>query len=407
MSRHYLWAATALCATAIAFAAPATAGAQGFGDRLKKKAQEAAKRKLEQRAEKRAGEATDKALDTVECAATDKLCQDKQAATAGGVAAATGKPGEGVWANYDFTPGGRPLFVTDFSDDDVGDFPRRLELVDGNVEVVEWGGRRFLRAMSRFTLRIPLPETLPERFTLEFDLHSNHTTAYGSAVKIDFGMKENADHVVCGTMEAGIYGRGGFDRKAVMDIGARKLQGTVIRCRIMADGKYTKVYVNEMRVANHPNTTLGRARSITIGGEPREETPLLIGDIRVAAGGRKLYDALSASGRVATQGIFFDTGSDRIRPESTPTLKEIGQMLTEHPDLELTIEGHTDNVGDAKANHDLSQRRAAAVKTYLVSKHGIGESRLSSTGLGDKKPVAPNTTPEGRQQNRRVELVKK
>jgi len=109
---------------------------------------------------------------------------------------------------------------------------------------------------------------------------------------------------------------------------------------------------------------------------------------------------------VATQGIYFDTGSDRIRPESTPTLKEIGQMLTEHPDLKLTIEGHTDNVGDAAANHDLSHRRAKAVAQYLVTKHGVDASRLQSTGFGDKKPAAANTTPEGRQQNRRVELVK-
>ena len=125
------------------------------------------------------------------------------------------------------------------------------------------------------------------------------------------------------------------------------------------------------------------------------------------AGGKKLYDALSESGRVATQGIYFDTGSDRIRPESTPTLKEIGTMLTEHGDLKLTIEGHTDNVGNAAANQDLSQRRAAAVKDYLVAKHGIDSSRINSAGLGDKKPAAPNATPEGRQQNRRVELVKR
>jgi OOP family OmpA-OmpF porin len=75
-------------------------------------------------------------------------------------------------------------------------------------------------------------------------------------------------------------------------------------------------------------------------------------------------------------------------------------------DLKLTIEGHTDNVGDAKANHDLSHRRAKAVTQYLVDKHGIDASRLQSTGFGDKKPTAKNDTPEGRQQNRRVELVK-
>jgi OmpA-OmpF porin, OOP family len=60
----------------------------------------------------------------------------------------------------------------------------------------------------------------------------------------------------------------------------------------------------------------------------------------------------------------------------------------------------------AAANRDLSQPGAAAVNAYLVAKHGIDSSRLDSAGYGDKKPAAPNTTPEGRQQNRRVELVK-
>jgi outer membrane protein OmpA-like peptidoglycan-associated protein len=80
-------------------------------------------------------------------------------------------------------------------------------------------------------------------------------------------------------------------------------------------------------------------------------------------------------------------------------------MLTEHPDLSLTIEGHTDNVGDAQANVALSSKRAEAVKSYLVGK-GVSADRLSTKGLGATKPAAPNTTAEGRQQNRCVELVK-
>lgn len=81
-------------------------------------------------------------------------------------------------------------------------------------------------------------------------------------------------------------------------------------------------------------------------------------------------------------------------------------MLKEHGDLTLTIEGHTDNVGTEQANKELSNRRAAAVKAFLVSTYGVDGGRLQSVGVGAAKPVAPNTTAEGRQQNRRVELVK-
>ena len=81
-------------------------------------------------------------------------------------------------------------------------------------------------------------------------------------------------------------------------------------------------------------------------------------------------------------------------------------MLKEHPDLKLAIEGHTDNVGDAAANQKLSEKRANAVKQYLVSSYGIDAGRLTAKGLGATKPVGSNDTLEGRQNNRRVELVK-
>jgi outer membrane protein OmpA-like peptidoglycan-associated protein len=175
--------------------------------------------------------------------------------------------------------------------------------------------------------------------------------------------------------------------------------------RIMADGQYVKVYMNDTRIANIPNADLGRSNRIEIEIPAQPEAPVFLGNLRIMAGGKKLYDAIAAEGRVATQGILFDTNSDRIRPESTPTLKEIVAMLNEHPELRLAIEGHTDNAGQDASNQALSEKRAAAVKAHLVAE-GIDASRLESKGLGAAQPAAPNTTPEGRQQNRRVELVK-
>lgn len=154
---------------------------------------------------------------------------------------------------------------------------------------------------------------------------------------------------------------------------------------VLATGQ--NAIMGDKRVANLPNADLGRARKIWVQIPASDESPAYVGPIRVAAGGRKLYDALSASGRVATQSILFDTGSDHIRAESTPTLKEITTMLTEHPDLSLTIEGHTDDVGDAEANVALSAKRAEAVRAYLVGK-GIGGDRLTTKGLGASRPAA-------------------
>ena len=95
---------------------------------------------------------------------------------------------------------------------------------------------------------------------------------------------------------------------------------------------------------------------------------------------------------MATQGIYFETGADTNRPESSGTLKQIANMLTEHAELKLTIEGHTDNVGNAAANQSLSEKRARAVKETLASVYGISADRLESVGFGDSKPAAPNST---------------
>jgi outer membrane protein OmpA-like peptidoglycan-associated protein len=94
-----------------------------------------------------------------------------------------------------------------------------------------------------------------------------------------------------------------------------------------------------------------------------------------------------------------------IKPESGPTLRSILALLNEDPGLKFAIEGHTDNQGGPKVNGPLSEKRAAAVKAWLVNQ-GIDGSRLTSKGLGQTKPLDTNDTAEGRANNRRVEFVK-
>lgn len=116
--------------------------------------------------------------------------------------------------------------------------------------------------------------------------------------------------------------------------------------------------------------------------------------------------ALERDGKIALRGILFDTGKDTLKPESDAVLAEIVTLLSGNPGLKVSIDGHTDNVGNAKANLALSKKRAESVKKFLVGK-GVAAARLFAEGYGDSKPVGPNTTEEGRAQNRRVELVKK
>lgn len=107
--------------------------------------------------------------------------------------------------------------------------------------------------------------------------------------------------------------------------------------------------------------------------------------------------------KVVLNNIFFDFDKATLRRESTSELERLQKLLTEAPALRLEISGHTDNVGQAAYNKDLSQRRAKAVVDYLVSK-GTDKARLTFAGYGDAQPVAPNATKAGRQLNRRTEF---
>lgn len=125
----------------------------------------------------------------------------------------------------------------------------------------------------------------------------------------------------------------------------------------------------------------------------------------VTADAKQMGDDIDKSGHVAVYGIQFDTGKAAILPASEPVLQEVQKLLESRPDLKIRIEGHTDNVGQRPANQALSQRRAQAVMGWLIA-NGIDAARLSAQGFADTKPVADNSTEEGRAKNRRVELVK-
>jgi OmpA-OmpF porin, OOP family len=416
----------------VGFALLATAGLPQLaeaqiGNRVRDTARRAAERETLRQVDRQVTQA-------VRCVLTDQACIDKakaegkevQVVDAQGNAVSASAPastaaqrvGEGAWANYDFVPGERVLFADDFSGDRVGNFPRRLEFVNGTMEIVEMHGGRYLRATSDARFEIILPESLPERFTIEFEAHLPHWwhqlfVAVGEPAGGYRGIRavyQRLDRYpfsyvqLSKQFQSGIAGPDGG--KALTRY--EPLHERIVPVRIMADGSYVKVFLDERRIANVPNANLQRSGRIGvfITGEVREDRPVFVGNFRIAAGGPSLYDALQADGRVTTQGILFDTGSDRLRPESTPTLKEIGDMLRQHGSLRLRIEGHTDNVGQAAANQALSEKRAAAVRQHLVSSYGIDAGRLEAVGKGQTEPAAGNDTPEGRQNNRRVVLVR-
>ena len=118
-----------------------------------------------------------------------------------------------------------------------------------------------------------------------------------------------------------------------------------------------------------------------------------------------IYRELNETGFIALD-IHFDIGKSTIKAESQPIIDALFDMLKSNPDLKVSIEGHTDNTGNADANKKLSIARAQAVMDALIKK-GIAKTRLTSTGFGQEVPVADNRTEDGKAKNRRVEIVKK
>ena len=108
--------------------------------------------------------------------------------------------------------------------------------------------------------------------------------------------------------------------------------------------------------------------------------------------------------KTAFDNLEFETGKNIIKEESLPSLTELAEVLVKKTDWKLQIAGHTDNVGAAQSNLVLSKRRAEAVRAFMESK-SVSIERLSVLYFGETEPVADNTTNEGRQKNRRVEMT--
>ena len=329
---------------------------------------------------------------------------------------ATTKSDSKIWENYDFVPGNKVLFYTDFSEDRVGNFARGMKYVSGPAEVVERDGIKVLRATGTVQFLVPVGRILPQRFTLEIDAIAPSAGALTRAVSFEGGAKwlANAQSAtVSWNPRAGFYEGSGKDiSSSVSEIpGAMRDQmvGNVVHLRVLMDSGYFKMYANERRLYNVPEFAFKRDSVIRIAldGAEAEGMAVYVTSIRVAESESDvLYDALLAKGRWATQGILFETGKAELRPESRPVLKEIASTMKKYGDLKILIEGHTDNVGSAAGNVTLSDQRAAAVKAALVADFAIDANRLTTKGFGDTKPSMPNTSAAGRSQNRRVEIVK-
>ncbi len=362
----------------------------GIGDALKKKTSDAAKKASEE-AEKALADSTNQ--------------EPSEGESAGATAGTRATKVSAVSTKFDYVPGDSVIFMDDFTQDELGEFPQRWRLNEGTFEVVEMEGERWLRCVSadgRVRMKLSGAEPLPEFWTLEFDFYGTEPIANALTVRA-LGDGEGA--VWEATFPQGedlAFRSGDF-------FSTTPLEGTAVEGRhhvmFMARGKAMKAYMNRQRMASVPEYASVAGAPATIEFRLWASSQPMITNVRFAEGCRPPKDML-AEGKLVTHGIRFATGSDVVMPESAPVLRQIVSYMEANPAVKLKITGHTDNVRSAPSNLDLSRRRATSVAKVLSGELGIAADRFETDGKGDTEPMASNAKPEGRAMNRRVEFAK-
>jgi outer membrane protein OmpA-like peptidoglycan-associated protein len=326
-----------------------------------------------------------------------------------------------IVSKYDFIPGEKVIFFDDFTSESVGDFPAQW-LTNGSGEIVtaeKFPGRWF--HITKGGYYIPeAKEDFTDNFTIEFDFIPMTTDNSETIYSISF-------YLLTGSLSepggGGEPGDAGFQLSLDYDnLGwknwsiatEQRFNGTVA-FPFRSNGKYhIAIWVQKQRVRFYANENkvLDVPRAIPAGSKPdifrfdtRDEAIPLIGNFRIAAGLPDMRNRLLKDGKIISYGIQFDVNSDKLKPESYSTLKEISDILKENPAIRIQVVGHTDSDGDEASNLDLSKRRGAAVKNELVNKFGVEAARLETDGKGESEPVADNNSAVNKAKNRRVEFI--
>ncbi len=306
-----------------------------------------------------------------------------------------------------FVPGEKTIFYDDFTDMSADDAPPHFKVRGAAPELRAAGNVRQLSMVQRGSI-FPNLTALPKNFT------------YEAEVKVD-GVHRAIASLILLSKEKQVFELTTFAVQATMDLvavvrapyqelGRKRLPidwNQPVKIALWLQNGRVRVFVNGEKHLDANQVELPAIDKVEMAHDFYGAGQAFgYRSVRFAESTPDFSQVISSSGRYVTHGILFDTDSDRLKPESGPVIQAIARGLETNPNLKLQIEGHTDSVGNAAHNLDLSKRRAEAVKAVLVAQFRIDTARLSAAGLGATKPIDSNDTPQGRSQNRRVELVK-
>ncbi len=319
--------------------------------------------------------------------------------------------GTKVTINKNFIKRNDLIFFDDFEGEKPGEFPRKWTHIDGTLETGEFveKGNRLGVAQMVSTRSVMKPSFKEDSYL-------------GNSFKIEiqsyFWMKGNEAYVI--QLHGDKSSRPAYSLYLRSTNVAPGSDAVVYKAGKQSPGWSTaqisfnrgnlKVFVDGAQLVNNPDINVREFTHMSIytlspGSNSGDGyTKARINYVMIAKEGLPLYDRMVANGRIVVQDIHFDINKYQIKPESYKVLDEIVEMLKTHDNMEVTIEGHTDANGSNDDNLTLSEKRAEAVKAYLVDK-GIKRYRLSSKGYGEERPIDPGSGEAAWSQNRRVEFV--
>lgn len=342
------------------------------------------------------------------------------------------------YSKFDFIPGEKIIAEEKFENTNVGDFPINWNS-NSTAEIVNVEDQtgKFLSFSKEGTFLQEDIKSLPENFTYQFNLLCNPEFSFyssgfnlvfaalknpstefiqwgefkhgGSAVSLQFHPTDaGMQNGTCGYV---IYNSGVETMKnSVKTSQFHSKTSNFVKVSIWRQKNRLRVYLNDEKVIDLPRAFSPGVEYNSLvywmGGTNQPIDRYLVSDIRFAIGSPDTRSKLITEGKFVTRGILFDSGSDKIKPESYGALKDIALVLKDNPETKVRIVGYTDSDGDANANLKLSERRALAIKEALNSEFGIDKSRMETLGKGETEPVESNLTEAGKANNRRVEFIK-
>ena len=383
-------------------------------DKIKQKTKD----KVSQRADDKIDKSIDKGLDKTEDATKVKKGNKPDTGKEGDNTTIENNtqesPGIKTYQNYDFVPGDKVLFEDNFIGEQDGEFPSHWELKKGQGTLNKLNGELSMYltdgSYAEVMPRMKTQNYLTDPFTIEYDFYPL-AESYGVVLLLSAYDKqqgyERRSHLHINNAEVSLTqtGSGVELSKSYPASVSENFINRWHHVALVFKNKQLKVYVDQNRILVVPDTKEDY-EYVLFAGIGDEKFPIIFKNVRIASGGgMNLIGKKFTDAKIVTHGINFDYNKAIIRPESMGTLNMIVQVMKENPDLKFEVGGHTDSDGDDNYNLQLSQQRAAAVRTQLVNL-GIDASRLTAKGYGESKPITDNNTPEGKANNRRVEFVK-